>query len=697
MRKRAFLCLVTSLFMLLSLFAAPIATAETANKCLQFNGNSYAQAPGKLIPVDKDFTVEMWVYSSPSNNGKFAEFISQGTQPYAFYVGVDPNGQLRMGDIWMDTGVKLPTNTWTHIALTHTSTDALFLYVNGEIVAKKLAGRSSYNSSGTSTRMGAVYWETSVSEFFTGCLDEVRFWDTVRTPQEISDYKDVFGIASSSRGLIASYSFDTITGFYNAIRKIYPDTVMYLPTEAAVGEKFSFSVVGQTLSAPSKGSVISNQTIENCFMGNKTSAISNLSNIPKVLKVNGRDIRQTSVDLLINGLPSGACVGADTFLRGTTEPITSTVGIVSEIDSAGNTPRFRMNIDSSSTECSGGTNNKIDIRLWWSDGSRFSTYSEPFMLPDCFGTIPANGGSLLSKSASVSLIGTSNNPSPWAFQTSLRLKSAGLAPAATRTSNVVTDKVQDLNGCHTITKIMILQKVSNGTWVDVGDNDEWANAKNCDAQHPYQPVKKVSLPDTTVLRWKVSNGSDWEMYSTPFIHVVGSDGTKSTSTTDTSTTNKSTNNTSNIQIIKLEQPTDISISLIGKEIVIRVVLPSATRSSVQEVDLVSSTLGYPAQSPLVGKVEGAYGVFRIPSSRIAGKTGKHTVKIDSRGTGVITSRELTEEVDLSKLNTNAKQVVPKVTQRPVAPAKPKTVTCYKGALVRTFNGTACPPGYKVKG
>jgi hypothetical protein len=45
--------------MLFSLIAAPIARAETANKCLQFNGNSYAQAPSKLIPVDKDFTVEM--------------------------------------------------------------------------------------------------------------------------------------------------------------------------------------------------------------------------------------------------------------------------------------------------------------------------------------------------------------------------------------------------------------------------------------------------------------------------------------------------------------------------------------------------------------------------------------------------------------------------------------------------------------
>ena len=692
MRKKAIASLATSLFIAVSVLIAPIATAETANKCLQFSGNSYAQAPGKLIPLDKDFTVEMWVYSSPNNNGKFAEFISQGTQPYAFYMGVDQKGFLRMGDIWMDTGIKLQNNIWTHIALTHTSADALVLYVNGEIVAKKVAGRSSYNTSGMATRLGTVYWESNVfEEFFTGCLDEVRFWNTIRTPQEISDYKDVFGISNQSRGLIASYSFDTITGFYNSIRKVYPDTVLYLPTDGPAAEKLSFSVVGQTLTAPSKGNVISNQSIENCFMGSKTSSISNLSSIPKVLKVNGRDVRQTSVDLQISGLPSGACVGADTFLRGTTEPITSTVGIVSEINAAGNTPRFRMNIDSSSTECSAGINNKIEIRLWWSDGSRFSTYSAPFIIPDCFGTIPANSASLLSKSASVSLIGTSGKPSPWALQTSIRLKSAGLAPAVTRTSNIVTDKVQDLNGCHAITKIMILQKVSNGVWVDVGDVDEYANAKNCDAAHPYQPVKKVSLPDTTVLRWKLSSGIDWEMYSTPFIHVVGADGTK-----PSKASSSSTNNTTSSQIIKLEQPTNISLTLSGKEIVIRVVLPSATREKVEEVDLVSPTLGYPENSPLIGKVQNSYGVFRIPSSKVEGKSGKHTIKIDSRGTGVITSRELTEVLDLSKLGNGSSQGSPNATQKPSSPAKPKTVTCYKGSLVRTFVASSCPPGYKLQ-
>ena len=181
------------------------------------------------------------------------------------------------------------------------------------------------------------------------------------------------------------------------------------------------------------------------------------------------------------------------------------------------------------------------------------------------------------------------------------------------------------------------------------------------------------------------------MYSTPFIHVVGADGTK-----PSKASSSSTNNTTSSQIIKLEQPTNVSFTLSGNEIVIRVILPSATREKVDEVALVSSTLGYPSQSPLIGKVDNSYGVFRIPSSKLVGKSGKHTVKIDSRGAGVASSKELIEVVDLSKFSKGINQGSPEATKKPVSPAKTKSVICYKGTIIRTFSGSSCPPGYELK-
>ena len=72
MNKKPIVALMLSFALLVTLDQLPMAQAESTNRCLQFSGNNYAEIGSKLIPVDKDFTVEMWVYSFPANNGKFA-------------------------------------------------------------------------------------------------------------------------------------------------------------------------------------------------------------------------------------------------------------------------------------------------------------------------------------------------------------------------------------------------------------------------------------------------------------------------------------------------------------------------------------------------------------------------------------------------------------------------------------------------
>jgi len=704
--KKSIIALVLSSLLLFTLAQFPMAQAASNNRCLQFTGNNYAEIGSRIIPVDRDFTVEMWVYSSPTNNGKFAEFISQNDQPFAFYMGVDPNGYLRMGDIWMDTGIKLPTNTWTHVALTHTSTDSLFLYVNGEIVAKKLAGRNSYNSAGTNTRLGSIYWPATSGELFSGCLDDIRIWSVVRTPMEISNSKDISAISNTTNGLLASYSFDMITGIFDSISRLTYD----LQPSSALDSQV-FIAKGGILKLPRKDTFVTESVTKDCAIKNSSTSITQQQNLPKVLKVNARDYRQTSVDLLINGLPEGTCVGMDTFVIGTTEPISSTVGIVTSIDLAGNTPKFRMNLDTSAHECGGGTNNKIEVRGWWAYQGRYSQYGEPFQIPNCFSTIPAQGSSLIAQQSSVSLVGENGIQSPWALQTALRLKNAGLIPAAMRTTNIVSDIVKDLNGCHAPVKLAILQKISSGSWVDVGNLDSWEKATNCDPVHPTRPIKAVSLPDTTVLRWKVSTGTDWEVYSAPFIHVAGASATTGTST--------STNKTS----ATLETPTNFSVSLQGDVLQIRVTLPAKTRSKVSSVALVSTELGFLANNPLIGAAESSFGVFRIPLAKLEGKSGLQRVLIESRGLGITASPQLAGDIDLSKYTTKASAspapkvtskasptpkatvkatLKPKVTKLPVTPKPSKTtavnaIKCSKGSIVRTFLAKTCPPGWKIYG
>lgn len=689
---------------LLGLFiVAQSANSESLNRCIQFSGSNYAEASKRLITLDRDFTVEMWVYSNPSNEGKFAEFISQGAQPYAFYMGVDPKGFLRMGDIWTETGIKLKSNTWTHIALIFKAPSSLNLAINGKIVATKTIDRPAFNTAGTDTRFGAYYWPIP-AEFFSGCLDEVRIWNVTRTESEINNYKDTSGISFPLDGLQYSYSFDSLTGYKNSMKVLSPDVVA--KNQSSLINEATLQAKGGLLANTPRGNLISNDEIENCFLGPKTNSTSKLGNLPEVTKINGRDERQTSVDLDLNGLPDGACVGLDIFVKGTTEPLTSTVGIYLELAPS----RNRMNLDTSAVGCAAGKS-EVEARSWWSFGARFSQYGPAIKIPNCFGSIPTQGSKILAQHASISLLGEGNNQSAWAFQTTLRLKDSGLLPAATRTARLVSATVQEESGCHSLLKIAILQKISNSIWVDVGNFDNWIKGSNCSEGQPYQPIKKVSLPDTTVLRWKLSDGATWEVLSVPFIMSPGANGSK------TDVSEKQPIDTA--KSIQLETPRNFLASRVGNQLVIRVELPIGTRSKVDSVALIATGLGYSVSNPLIGSIDKVFGIFKIPQARISGKNTLETVFIESRGKNVLTSTRLKEEFDFSKFvvtpsakpspkvsPSQTKVITPKPTAKPTTEAKPSTVKpsatpnmsaikCLKGQISRTFLATKCPPGWKI--
>jgi hypothetical protein len=664
-----------------NLVAIDSAKADTLSRCLEFNGKNYAEAPSKIVPLGGNFTVEMWIYPEKSNLGSFAEFISQGTQPYAFYIGLDPKGFLRLGDTWMSTGVSIKSEVWTHIAFTHDTNNRGRLFINGVLVGSNVSDRP-FNTAGNNTRFGAGYWPIP-NEFFKGCLDEVRIWDTIRSNEEIRFNKDRLAISTQSSGLVASYSFDNLIGYKNAQKTIFPDESKSYPSGSSQFRSLTFSAPGATLALHPRGNFLPKTGIEKCEPQKGKFEIVNSKSLPAVLKVNGRTDRQTAIEVAVTGIPVGACVGFDTFVLGTTEPLNSTVAILSVPSTAASSNRFWMNLDTSASGCNVGKSN-IEVRGWWSDGQKTSQYGPSYKILNCDGNIAAAESSLLTNLTSISLVGEDGRPSAWRAQTQARLKHGNLSPAVTRVKNLVSGPIQDLEGCHSLLKIGMLQKIQDGLWVDVKNFDRWVVSQNCGTPTAYQPVVEANLPDTTVLRWKVSDGANWEYVSAPFIRLVGAVGTGSTSSL------------TNDQIKKLEQPTDLAFTVIGKEVVIKVVLPSATRSRVQEVNLMAPTLGYSVQAPLVGKIEGGFGVFRIPLSKLAGKTGKHTVKIDSRGSGVTTSKELIEVIDLSKYLDVPKPVTTKITPKPKATVKPPQVTCLKGAIVRNFDGKVCPPGYKPK-
>ena len=158
------------------------ATGE-AGQGFSFNGvDGYVETGTGVIPGGtSDFTVELWATCS-SAGPSFQEMLSQGSQGNAFYIGTDPNNNIRLGDTWMNTGIPFPLGGWHHFAVTKTSSNTFF-YIDG--VNRAAAGYAISNPAASSGfRLGRQYG--SLGEYWPGSVDEVSIYNRALSPGEIA-------------------------------------------------------------------------------------------------------------------------------------------------------------------------------------------------------------------------------------------------------------------------------------------------------------------------------------------------------------------------------------------------------------------------------------------------------------------------------------------------------------------------------
>src|SRR6185312_13623518 len=194
MRKTfTFLLTILCLSRTLSLFAQ--------NTALQFTGTNYVSAGVDAVdPSGGEFTIEFWVNVPDSmNDGNVHQFVSEGSDGLAFYLGYGSDGTIQGGDAWgatPSTGIPMRFGTWTHIAMTFDGLTAI-LYVNGDSVANS-AGY--FFTDGAPLTLGS---QVNLSQFFAGQMDELKIWNVAWSRAQIRG--DFFGSPNLSDITLLAY------------------------------------------------------------------------------------------------------------------------------------------------------------------------------------------------------------------------------------------------------------------------------------------------------------------------------------------------------------------------------------------------------------------------------------------------------------------------------------------------------------
>ena len=186
-------------------------STSAQNTALSFNGtNTSVTTSQYIVPTSGDFTVEFWYTMSSLNNGNgtgLEEFISQGQSSTGFYIGTDlTNGNFRAGDKWQGTGVPVPLNQWTHVALVNSSGTAT-LYING-VPLGSFTGYS-IGSGGTFTTVGTQFG--GFNEYTTATMDQLKIWSVALTATQVKN--EMYGADNpSAAGLTADYQMNDGSG-----------------------------------------------------------------------------------------------------------------------------------------------------------------------------------------------------------------------------------------------------------------------------------------------------------------------------------------------------------------------------------------------------------------------------------------------------------------------------------------------------
>lgn len=200
-----------------------------------------------LLPTTgvQDFTISAWIKTT-ENDGAIVTQYQGGTNTTRFGFRTT-GGELiywRAGTRVTSTGANINDGNWHHIAVTRASTGAINLYIDGVVNG---TGNDATAIQNANTVIGNFGLATNVA--YSGAMDEVRIWNTIRTQSEIRRNMHLT-LRGNEAGLVAYYQFNnddpagTANGVKDAIggnNGVAQNMVVgdYIPSEVAVASGVS--------------------------------------------------------------------------------------------------------------------------------------------------------------------------------------------------------------------------------------------------------------------------------------------------------------------------------------------------------------------------------------------------------------------------------------------------------------------------
>lgn len=186
---------------------------------LQTDGSKdgYLQMPLQSRFALSTFTLEAMVYAQEPTQGglilqRVVGTVDENKPLLNYELGLTKDGKpyVALSDKEGDTSGRTLTapyameaEKWTHLAASFDGdTNIITLYVDGVQVANGLSSSQPITS-------GPALVYTRAGAGFKGGIDELRFWDVVRTPAQIQENMDV-ALKGDDDGLVAYYRFDDV-------------------------------------------------------------------------------------------------------------------------------------------------------------------------------------------------------------------------------------------------------------------------------------------------------------------------------------------------------------------------------------------------------------------------------------------------------------------------------------------------------